>query len=80
MRLAWDDGAAGDAQVGELLGVVEEGKRLQLAIIRSIHASREGGMEFGVQLIAGATAPVYCRGLDSDDDPAQHALFMPTSE
>ena len=80
MRLAWDDGAAGDARVGELLGVLEEGKRLQLAVIRSIHASRESGMEFGVQLIAGASAAVYCRGLDDADGHACCALFMPANE
>lgn len=80
MLIAWEDGGAGDARVGELLGVVEEGKRLQLAVIRSIRVYREGGMEIGVQLIAGATAPVYCRGLDSEDDRARCALFMPASE
>lgn len=80
MRLAWEDGGAGDARVGELLGVVEEGRRLQLAVIRSIRVYREGGMEIGVQLIAGATAPVYCRGLDGEDDRARCALFMPASE
>jgi hypothetical protein len=80
MRIAWDDGGAGDARVGELLGVVEEGRRLQLAVIRSIRVYREGGMEIGVQLIAGATAPVYCRGLDAEDDRTQCALFMPASE
>jgi hypothetical protein len=80
MRIAWEDGGAGDARVGELLGVVEEGRRLQLAVIRSIRVYREGGMEIGVQLIAGATAPVYCRGLDAEDDRTQRALFMPASE
>jgi len=80
MRLAWDDGGAGDARVGELLGVVEDGRRLQLAIIRSIRVYREGGMEIGVQLIPGNTAPVYCRALEYDDDPSQRALFMAASE
>jgi hypothetical protein len=80
MRIAWDDGGAGDARVGELLGVTEEGRRFQLAVIRNIRIYREGGMEIGVQLIAGATAPVYCRGLDGEDDRARCALFMPASE
>jgi|GEM_PF-1009215 len=80
MRLAWDDGGAGDARVGELVGVVEEGQRLQLTVIRSIRVYREGGMEIGVQRIAGATAPVYCRAPGSEDDPATRALFMSAND
>jgi hypothetical protein len=79
MRLAWDDGGAGDARVGDLLGVVEDGRRLQLAVIRSIRVYREGGMEIGVQLMRGNAAPVYCRVLEGED-LSQRALFLAASE
>ena len=79
MCLAWEDGGAGDARVGELLGVVDEGKLLQLATVRSIRVYREGGMELGLQLITGNSAPVYCRPAD-DEGRAVRALFMPASE
>ncbi len=80
MKLAWDDGGAGDARVGDLLGLVEEGHRLRLAVIRSVRVFREGGMETGIQLVRGATAAVYCRDPDHEEDPARQALFLPADE
>jgi len=77
MGLAWDGGGMGDARVGELLGVIEEGMPLKLAMVRSIRVYREGGMELGVQLIPGNGAPVYCRSADEADDAASRALFLP---
>ena len=77
MGLAWDGGGMGDARVGELLGVIEEGMPLKLAVVRSIRVYREGGMELGVQLIHGNGAPVYCRSADEADDAASRALFLP---
>jgi hypothetical protein len=80
MRLAWDDGGAGDARVGDLLGVIEDGQRLQVAIIRNIKVYREGGMETGIQLLRGNTAPVYCRALENEEEPSGRALFMAASK
>jgi hypothetical protein len=79
MGLAWEGGGSGDARVGELLGVIEDGKQPGMAIVRSIRVYREGGMELGVQLMAGSAAPVYCRPTGEADDKAVCALFMPAS-
>jgi hypothetical protein len=80
MRLAWDEGRAGDARVGDLLGVVDDDHRLQLVITRSVQIHREAGMELGVQKIRGSCGPVYCRVLADDEAQEIRALFIPASE
>jgi hypothetical protein len=83
MKLAWQEGGAGDARVGDLLGIVEvEGRQqsLRLALIRSIRVYREGGMETGVQLMHGGLGAVSCCVPDEPDAVAVHALFLPASE
>jgi hypothetical protein len=83
MRLSWDEGGAGDASVGDLAGVLEgEGgqQTLLLAIIRSVHVHREGGMETGVQLMAGGLGAVSCSVPEQPEITAVHALFMPADE
>ena len=81
MGLAWEGGGAGDVRVGELLGAIDEGKPPKLAIVRSIRVYREGGMELGVQLIPGSSAPVYCRLVEEagQEMTAVRTLFMPAS-
>jgi hypothetical protein len=79
MGLAWEGGGTGDARVGELLCVIEDGGQPRMAIVRSIRVYREGGMELGVQLIPGISAPVYCRHAGEGDDRSWRALFMPAS-
>lgn len=79
IKLAWDGSGAVDARVGDLLGIMEEqGVRqsLKLAMIRSIRAYREGGMEAGVQLMPGGLGPVTCHLTDQPDKVGVHALFM----
>ncbi len=83
MKLAWEGGGAGDARVGDLLGIVEEQDQkhlLRLAMIRSIKVYREGGMEAGVQLMHGGLGAVYCYLPDKPDKRAERALFMPAVE
>jgi cyclic-di-GMP-binding protein len=80
MRLARDDGRTGDARVGDLLGIVEDGLRLQLVIIRSVEIHRETGMELGVQKINGSCGPVYCRSQTGDEAEELRAVFIPSSE
>ena len=83
MKLAWDDSGAGDARVGDLLGIIEgQGSRqsLLLAMIRSIRVYREGGMEAGVQLMPGGLGPVTCHLAEQPDQVGARALFMPASE
>ena len=77
MGLGWEGGGAGDARVGELLGIIEDDRPPGLAIVRSIRLYREGGMELGVQLITGSAAPVYCRPVGEGEERAVCALFMP---
>jgi hypothetical protein len=80
MKLSWNEGGAGDARVGELVGIVEgEGSKsaLQLALIRSIRVFREGGLEAGVLILAGGPGAVTCSVPDQPDQNAVHALFMP---
>lgn len=80
MKLSWDEGVAGDARVGDLLGVLEgeqERESLRLAVIRSIRVYREGGMETGVQLLTGGIGAVSCRLPDKPEGYTVHALFMP---
>jgi hypothetical protein len=80
MRLVWEEGRAGDARVGDLLGIVEEGHRLQLVITRSVQVHREAGMEIGVQKLHGSCGPVYCRSPADDGAGEVCALFIPASE
>ncbi|MDH3980906.1 MAG: hypothetical protein OEU91_10405 [Gammaproteobacteria bacterium] len=83
MKLSWEEGGAGDASVGDLVGVLEgEGgqQTLLLAIIRSVHVHREGGMETGVQLMAGGLGAISCSVPEQPEADAVHALFMPADE
>lgn len=83
MKLSWDEGAAGDARVGDLLGVLEPqaGQHiLRLAIIRSVRVPAQGGIETGVQLLAGGVGAVFCTLAEQTGSGAMPALFMPASE
>lgn len=83
MKLAWESGGAGDAGVGDLLGVLEpqDGKPvLRLAIVRSVRIVPEGGMETGVQLLAGGVGAVHCTLPDEPEAASLPALFMPAAE
>jgi len=83
MKLAWEGGGAGDACVGDLLGILEEQQgraSLQLGMIRSIRVYREGGMEAGIQLLPGGLGAVSCYAPEQPADVAFRALFMPASE
>lgn len=83
IKLAWDGCGAGDARVGDLLGILEEQdarQSLTLAMIRSIRVYREGGMEAGVQLMPGGLGAVTCHESDQPDSAGVRALFMPANE
>jgi hypothetical protein len=83
MKLAWEGGGAGDACVGDLLGILEEQQgraSLQLGMIRYIRVYREGGMEAGIQLLPGGLGAVSCYAPEQPADVAVRALFMPASE
>jgi hypothetical protein len=83
MKLAWDGCGAGDARVGDLLGIMaEQGARqsLALAMIRFIRVYREGGMEAGVQLMPGGLGAVTCHANDQPDKAGVRALFMHANE
>jgi hypothetical protein len=77
MRLVWNEGQGGDVRVGDLLGIVEDGQRLQLAIARSVKVHREAGIELGVQKIHGSCGPVYCRAQTGEAGEELPALFIP---
>jgi len=83
MKLAWESGGAGDARVGDLLGI-REGRNgresLRLGMIRSIRVYRKGGMEAGIQLLPGGLGAVSCYAPDQPENVAVRALFMPASE
>ena len=78
MRLSWDNSAASDVRVGELLAIVE-GQHLLLAMVRSVRVFQEGAMEAGVQLIKGGVGAVYCHIPDDPESTGSIALFMPSS-
>ncbi len=83
MKLSWEEGGAGDARVGDLLGVLElqgDAPLLRLAIVRSIRVHPQGGMETGVQLLASGIGAVFCSLPDQPDAGALQALFMPAVE
>jgi len=80
VRIYWEGGTTATACVGELLGLVEEGGRLTLSMVRNMRVTLEGGMEVGVQLIHGSCAPVYCRAPDDEESTAVPALFIPGDE
>jgi hypothetical protein len=79
-RVYREEDGFGTVCVGELLGLVEEGGRLILSVVRNMRAIPEGGMQLGVQLIHGSCAPVYCRASDEEEGMAVPALFMPGDE
>jgi hypothetical protein len=83
MKLFVEAGGAGDARVGDLLGVIEGEpgqESLRLACIRSLRVLPGSGMESGVQLIAGGVGPVYCSLPEKSDAAAVPALFLPAEE
>jgi hypothetical protein len=83
MKLAWEGGGAGDARVGDLLGILEmhNGREtIQLGMIRSIRVYRKGGMEAGLQLMPGGLGAVSCYAPDEPEKVAVRALFMPAIE
>jgi len=83
IKLVWQGCGAGDARVGDLLGIIEEqaGRpSLTLAMIRFIRVHREAGMEAGVQLLPGGLGAVTCHVSDQPDKAGVHALFMPANE
>ena len=80
MRLVCEAGQSGDARVADLVGILGEGHRLQLAITRSVQYQRSVGIELGVQKIHGSCGPVYCRTLMDDATEEIEALFIPASE
>jgi len=83
MKLSWEEGVAGDARVGDLLGVLESQEDqplLRLAIIRSIRVLPQGGMETGVQLLAGGVGAVSATLPEQPATGVLEALFMPASE
>ena len=83
MKLAWEGGGAGDACVGDLLGILEEQQgrtSLRLGMIRSIRVYREGGMEAGIQLLPGGLGAVSCYAPEQPAEVAVRALFMPANE
>jgi len=83
MKLVWEGGGAGDACVGDLLGILEEQQgraSLQLGMIRSIRVYREGGLEAGIQLLPGGLGAVSCHMPEQPEKVAVRALFMPASE
>jgi hypothetical protein len=83
MKLTWEGGGAGDARVGDLIGVIEarHGREsIGLGMIRSIRVYRKGGMEVGLQLMPGGLGAVSCHAPDEPDNVAIRALFMPAIE
>jgi hypothetical protein len=83
MKLAWEGGGAGDACVGDLLGILDEQQgraSLQLGMIRYIRVYREGGMEAGIQLLRGGLGAVSCYAPEQPEEAAVRALFMTASE
>ncbi|HUT41772.1 MAG TPA: hypothetical protein VM011_10560 [Gammaproteobacteria bacterium] len=83
MKLSWEQGGAGDARVGDLLGLLEsqgDQQLLRLAIVRAIRVHPQGGMETGVQLLASSVGAVFCTLPDQPETGALPALFMPAIE
>jgi hypothetical protein len=83
MKLAWEGGGAGDARVGDLLGIIEVQygrESIKLGMIRSIRVYRKGGMEVGLQVMPGGLGAVSCRAAGQADNLAVRALFMPASD
>lgn len=83
MKLAWEGGGAGDARVGDLIGLIEaqHGREsIGLGMIRSIRVYRKGGMEVGLQLLPGGLGAVSCHAPDEPDSLATRALFMPAND
>lgn len=83
MKLFVEAGGAGDARVGDLLGVIEGEpgqEMLRLACIRSLRVLPGSGMESGVQFIASGVGPVYCSLPEQPHADAVPALFLPAEE
>lgn len=83
MKLFAEGASAGDARVGDLLGVIEGEtgqEMLRLAGIRSLRVLQEGGMEAGVEIIAAGAGAVYCSLPDQPELAALPALFLPAME
>ncbi|MDX1698352.1 MAG: hypothetical protein R3308_08695, partial [Thiohalobacterales bacterium] len=83
LKLQWQAGGAGDARVGDLLGVTEGRagqETLKLASIRSLRVLEAGALEAGVALISGSVAAVYCSLPEAADETALQALFLPAEE
>ncbi len=83
MKLLWQGATAGDARVGDILGVIEDqsgAHALVLAVIRSIRVSREGGAEAGVELIVGGLGAVTVVDAGLDGQTGVGALFMHANE
>ena len=83
MKLFVGEGGAGDARVGDLLGIIEgdDGQEtLRLAGVRSVRVLEQGGVETGVQMIGGGAGAVYCHLPESADAAALPALFLPAEE
>jgi len=83
MKLAWKGAAAGDARVGDLLGIIDEqgrGQALMLAVIRSVRVSRDGAAEAGVESMPGGLGAVTVFAAGQPAGAGVDALFMPASE
>jgi hypothetical protein len=83
LKLFVEEGGAGDARVGDLLGIIEgeAGKEsLRLASIRSLRVLEQGGLESGVELITRGAGSVSCSLPDQPDKAPVQALFLPAEE
>ncbi|MGB5261128.1 MAG: hypothetical protein WBO34_11490 [Gammaproteobacteria bacterium] len=83
MKLFVEEGGAGDARVGDLLGIIEGEagqETLRLAGIRSLRVLEQGGLEAGVELIAGSAGAVNCSLPDQPESAPVPALFLPAEE
>ena len=83
MKLFVEEGGAGDARVGDLLGIIEgdDGQEtLRLASVRSVRVLEQGGVETGVQMIGGGAGALYCSLPEQADVAPRLALFLPAQE
>ncbi|TCK19399.1 hypothetical protein DFR30_2710 [Thiogranum longum] len=83
-RLGWSQSSASALQVGDLVCVVADGEKpdmaLRLLAVRWVRDEREKGTELGVEAYDGVPAPVE---LELEDDEGEtirrSALFLPSS-
>jgi len=83
MRVSLGNSGAGDVRVGELFALVEgqPGQQyLRLAIVQSVHVSREGAMDAGLRLIKGGVGAVYCHFPDDQVSTGYAALFLSSGD